>query len=157
MPFSRFCALLSGFQSHSQLVPENLVLRHQLAVLKTADAQTKTPPADRLVWLGLRRVRSDYRNEVEHDLLRLPWNVEKPRLSPDTEFSLPTSYKLYFPVTNFIVFPQILWSDNKVVNWLFKFNQPSRLTKNKVVNWPGFTRITARRASINRKSHRLEN
>jgi len=33
-----------------------------------------------------------YRNEVEHDVLKLAWNIEKSRLSPHTEFSLPTGF-----------------------------------------------------------------
>jgi hypothetical protein len=53
-------ALLSGFQSHSHLVLENLALRHQLAVLKRQVHKPKLRPADRLLWVGLRRFWPDW-------------------------------------------------------------------------------------------------
>ena len=48
-------SLLSGFQSHSWLVLENLALRHQLAVLNRQAPKPKLRPADRLLWVGLLR------------------------------------------------------------------------------------------------------
>src|ERR1017187_1993582 len=47
-------SLLSGFQRHSQLLLENLALRHQLAMLKRQPGKPKLHPADRLLWVGLR-------------------------------------------------------------------------------------------------------
>ena len=48
--------LFAGFQSHSGLVLENLALRHQLAVLKRQARKPKLRSADRLLWVGLRRI-----------------------------------------------------------------------------------------------------
>jgi hypothetical protein len=48
--------LFAGFQSHSGLVFENLALRHQLAVLKRQARKPKLRCADRLLWVGLRRL-----------------------------------------------------------------------------------------------------
>ncbi len=48
--------LFAGFQSHSGLVLENLALRHQLAVLKRQARKPKLCSADRLLWVGLRRI-----------------------------------------------------------------------------------------------------
>jgi transposase InsO family protein len=49
------CSPLSGFQSHSSLVLENLALRHQLAVFLRQAPKPKLRPADRLLWVGLLR------------------------------------------------------------------------------------------------------
>src|ERR1039458_5492013 len=48
--------LVAGFQSHSGLLLENLALRHQLAVLKRQDRKPKLRSANRLLWVGLRRI-----------------------------------------------------------------------------------------------------
>jgi len=48
--------LFAGFQSHSGLVLENLALRHQLAVLKRQARKPILRSADRLFWVGLRRI-----------------------------------------------------------------------------------------------------
>jgi putative transposase len=48
--------LFAGFQSHSGLVLENLALRHQLAVLNRQAGKPKLRSADRLLWVGLRRI-----------------------------------------------------------------------------------------------------
>jgi hypothetical protein len=48
-------SVLSGFRSHSWLVLEKLVLRHQLAVLKRQTRKPKLRPADPLLWVGLLR------------------------------------------------------------------------------------------------------
>jgi putative transposase len=48
--------LFAGCQSHSGLVLENLALRHQLAVLKRQARKPKLRSADRLLWVGLRRI-----------------------------------------------------------------------------------------------------
>ena len=53
--FALLRSLPSGFQSHPQLMLENLALRHQLAVLKRTARKPKLRPADRLLWVGLRR------------------------------------------------------------------------------------------------------
>jgi hypothetical protein len=49
-------ALLSGFQPQSRLVLENPALRRQLAVLKRQTHKPKLRSADRLLWVGLRRL-----------------------------------------------------------------------------------------------------
>jgi hypothetical protein len=54
--FAVLRALLSGVQPHSRLVLENLALRHQLAVLKRPTHKPKLSSADRLLWVGLRRL-----------------------------------------------------------------------------------------------------
>jgi putative transposase len=48
--------LFAGFQSRSGLMFENLALRHQLAVLKRQVGKPKLRCADRLLWVGLRRI-----------------------------------------------------------------------------------------------------
>ena len=48
--------LFAGLQSRSELVFENLALRHQLAVLKRQVRKPKLRCADRLLWVGLRRI-----------------------------------------------------------------------------------------------------
>src|ERR1700746_1675139 len=48
--------LFAAFQSHSPLLLQNLALRHQLAVLKRQARKPKLRPADRLLWVGLRRI-----------------------------------------------------------------------------------------------------
>jgi len=48
-------SMLSEFRSHSWLVLENLALRLQLAVLHRQARKPKLHPADRLLWVGLRR------------------------------------------------------------------------------------------------------
>ena len=53
-------SLLSGFQSHSWLVFENLALRHQLAVLERQAPRPRVRPADRLLWVGLLRFWPDW-------------------------------------------------------------------------------------------------
>jgi len=53
-------SLLSGCQSRRLLLLENLALRHQLMVLKRQIRQPKLRPADRLLWLTLRRLWPDW-------------------------------------------------------------------------------------------------
>jgi putative transposase len=48
--------LFAGLQSRSGLVFENSALRHQLAVLKRQVRKPKLRCADRLLWVGLRRI-----------------------------------------------------------------------------------------------------
>ena len=53
-------SLLSGFQSHSWLVLENLALRHQLAVFRRQAPKPRLRPADRLIWVGRFRFWPDW-------------------------------------------------------------------------------------------------
>jgi len=53
-------SLLSGCQSRRLLLLENLALRHQLTVLRRQTRKPKLHPADRLLWLALRRLWSDW-------------------------------------------------------------------------------------------------
>jgi transposase InsO family protein len=48
--------LFAGFRSRSGLALENLALRHQLVVLKRQARKPKLRCADRLLWVGLRRL-----------------------------------------------------------------------------------------------------
>src|SRR4030088_975582 len=57
--------LFAGFQSHSGLVFENLALRHQLAVLKRQARKPKFRCADRLLWVVLRRIWSDWQQALQ--------------------------------------------------------------------------------------------
>lgn len=52
--------LLSGLQSRSQLMVENLALRHQLTVLRRSVSKPKLQNSDRLLWLLLRQCWSDW-------------------------------------------------------------------------------------------------
>jgi len=56
--------LLSGFQSQSGLVLENVALRHQLAVLKRQAPKPRLRPADRLLWVGLLRFWPDWQQAL---------------------------------------------------------------------------------------------
>ena len=53
-------ALLSGCQSQSQLLLENLALRHQLSVLQRTVPKPRFKTADRLLWLVLRGLLSTW-------------------------------------------------------------------------------------------------
>jgi len=53
-------SLISGCQSRRLLLLENLALRHQLMVLKRQTRKPKLHPADRLLWLTLRRLWPDW-------------------------------------------------------------------------------------------------
>src|ERR1017187_7164805 len=57
-------SLLSGCQSRSWLVLENLALCHQLAVLNRQPRKPKLRPADRLLWVGLRRFWSQWQEAL---------------------------------------------------------------------------------------------
>src|SRR5215469_3462589 len=60
-----FAALSSVFRSRSALQLENLALRHQINVLqRTARKHPKLTPGDRLVWVGLSRIWSDWRSAL---------------------------------------------------------------------------------------------
>jgi hypothetical protein len=52
--------LLSALQSRSRLCLENLALRHQLLFLQRQVPKLKLRPSDRFLWLGLRRLWSDW-------------------------------------------------------------------------------------------------
>ena len=55
-------SLISGCQSRRLLLLENLALRHQLMVLSRQTRKPKLHPADRLLWLTLRRLWPDWQN-----------------------------------------------------------------------------------------------
>lgn len=56
--------LFAGFQSHSELVLENLALRHQLSVLKRQSRNPKPRTADRLLWVGMRGIWPDWQKAL---------------------------------------------------------------------------------------------
>jgi putative transposase len=58
-------ALVSLFKTSAQLRWENLALRQQLTVLRrSAPKRLPLRPADRIFWVGLRRVWSDWRSTL---------------------------------------------------------------------------------------------
>jgi putative transposase len=57
-------SLLSVCHSRRLLLLENLALRHQLTVLKRQTRQPKLRPADRLLWLALRRWWPDWQRAL---------------------------------------------------------------------------------------------
>jgi putative transposase len=58
-------ALSSKFRSRAVLELENLALRHQIGVLqRSARRRFKLTPADRLFWVGLSRIWSDWRSAL---------------------------------------------------------------------------------------------
>jgi len=59
--FTVLGALTSMLKTSAQLRLENLALRQQLALLRrSAPKRLKLTPADRIFWVGLRRVWSDW-------------------------------------------------------------------------------------------------
>jgi len=53
------------FRSRAVLELENLALRHQIGVLqRTARKRPRLTPADRLLWVGLSRIWSDWRSAL---------------------------------------------------------------------------------------------
>jgi putative transposase len=60
-----FATLSSVFRSRSVLQLENLALRHQIGVLRrSARKRPKLTPADRLLWVWLSRLWSDWRSAL---------------------------------------------------------------------------------------------
>jgi hypothetical protein len=58
-------ALTSMLKTSTQLRLENLALRQQLAVLRrSAPKRLKPTPADRVFWVGLRGVWSDWKSAL---------------------------------------------------------------------------------------------
>ena len=56
--------LRSALQSRQDLILENLALRHQLAVLIRSEGRPRFRPADRLFWIGLRRLWDGWRDSL---------------------------------------------------------------------------------------------
>ena len=57
--------LSSLFKTSVELRLENLALRHQLGVLRrSAPKRLKLMPADRILWVGLRRVWADWKSAL---------------------------------------------------------------------------------------------
>jgi len=53
------------FKTSVELRLENLALRHQLGVLRrSAPKRLKLMPADRILWVGLRRVSADWKSTL---------------------------------------------------------------------------------------------
>lgn len=57
-------ALISGCRSRRRLLLENLALRHQLTVLRRQTRRPKLRPADRWLWLALRRWWPDWQRAL---------------------------------------------------------------------------------------------
>jgi putative transposase len=57
--------LFSLFKTSAELRLENLALRHQLGVLRrSAPKQLKLTPADRMLWVWLRRVWTEWKSAL---------------------------------------------------------------------------------------------
>src|SRR3982750_3905448 len=57
--------LFSLFRTSAELRLENLALRHQLGVLRrSAPKQLNLTPADRILWVWLRRVWADWKSAL---------------------------------------------------------------------------------------------
>ena len=54
----------AGLRSHADLVVENLLLRHQLAVLMRSGRRPKLRTRDKLVWILARRLCGDWRRPL---------------------------------------------------------------------------------------------
>ena len=54
----------AGLRSHAELVVENLLLRHQLAVLMRSSRRPKLRTRDKLLWILIRRQHSDWRRHL---------------------------------------------------------------------------------------------
>src|SRR5580765_7686932 len=54
----------AAFKSRTTLQLENLALRHQLGVLRRSVKRPKLTPADRLIWIWLCEVWSDWRSSL---------------------------------------------------------------------------------------------
>ena len=57
--------LMSAVRTHRALAVENLVLRQQLAVLKKCTPRPRLTDAERVFWVMLSRVWSDWREPVQ--------------------------------------------------------------------------------------------
>jgi len=78
-----FATLSSVFRSRSVLQLENLALRHQIGVLqRAARKRPKLTPGDRLLWVWLSRIWSDWRSGVGHRQARNGHCLASRRLSP---------------------------------------------------------------------------
>jgi putative transposase len=53
-------SLISGCQSQRLLLLENIVLRHQLTLLRRQSSKPRLARSDRLLWLAFRRLRPDW-------------------------------------------------------------------------------------------------
>src|SRR5450759_3688294 len=56
--------LRSALRTHQDLVLENLALRHQLELLTRGDRRARFRPVDRLLWVGLRRCWTAWREAL---------------------------------------------------------------------------------------------
>jgi hypothetical protein len=63
-----FASLLLSFRSRTTLQLEILALRHQLGVLRRSVKRPKLTASDRLLWIGLSRMRTDWRSALVIDL-----------------------------------------------------------------------------------------
>ena len=66
MSLTTLLATLSSiFRSRATIQLENLALRHQIGILqRSARRRPKLTPADRLLWVGLSRIWSDWRSAL---------------------------------------------------------------------------------------------
>jgi hypothetical protein len=57
-------ALALGLRGHRELVLENLALRQRLMAMKRANSRPRLQPRDRLCWIALRRIWTNWRTAV---------------------------------------------------------------------------------------------
>ena len=57
-------SLMAAFKNREKLLFENLALRHELNVLKRKSKRPHLRTADRLLWLGLKRVWPDWKRAL---------------------------------------------------------------------------------------------
>src|SRR5258708_31752945 len=81
--------LFAGFRSRSGLVLENLALRHQLVVLKRQAGKPKLRCADRLLWVGLRRLWPYWQKALVAVPTQNHYRLASPWLSPVLALEIP--------------------------------------------------------------------
>src|SRR4029453_15298005 len=57
-------ALALGLRGHRELVLENLALRQQLMAMKRANSRPRMQARDRLFWIALRRIWTNWRTAI---------------------------------------------------------------------------------------------
>ena len=82
-------ALALGLRGHRDLVLENLALRQQLTAMKRANSRPRLQARDRLFWIALRRIWTNWRTVIVlvrpetvlgwHRKTSAPWFVRWPR------------------------------------------------------------------------------
>ena len=79
-------ALALGLRGHRELVLENLALRQQLMAMKRANGRPRLQARDRLFWIALRRIWTNWRTAIgpcsTRDRRGLASHVAPPAMDP---------------------------------------------------------------------------